>query len=68
MAKNDPVVTPEPEVFPLTVDEFCAELSAQDRRPELIYAFAQDERRAGHVKDLASAYQARFVDFANKPA
>jgi len=62
-----PVPAPGPQVFPQTVDEFCAELSATDRRPELIYAFACDEKRAGRVNDLAFNFLSRLTVFANRP-
>lgn len=52
----------------LTLDEFCTRLSARDRRVELIGAFASTERRAGVVKDVESAFAARFAAFCTAPA
>ncbi|MDP3327202.1 hypothetical protein [Parvibaculum sp.] len=75
MAKNQgntapaTVETPAsaPETFPKTVDEFCAELSVSEKRVELIYAFSQDEKNNGRVKDMAENYRSRFEAFATKP-
>jgi hypothetical protein len=55
-----------PETFPVLVDEFCTDLSAHDRRPELIYAFSKDEKRKGHLRDTAANFQARFAAFASR--
>lgn len=63
-----PVQVEAPQAFDLTVDEFCARLSATDRRPELIYAFSRDELRAGRVKDSTANFTSRFASFANRPA
>lgn len=59
--------TVERSEFPLSLDEFCAQLSQTDKRVESIGAFHTTEKAAGRVKDLASAYAARFSDFLNKP-
>jgi hypothetical protein len=58
----------EAEAFPMTIDEFCAGLSAKDRRVELIAAFHFDEKRAGNLKDTDANFRERFTAFANKPA
>lgn len=69
MAKETDVsVATEPSEFPLTLDEFCSRLSATDKRVELIGGFHSVEKAAGRVKDLESAYVARFTDFINQPA
>lgn len=47
-----------------TLDEFCALLSVDDRRPELIAAFNHSERAHGIVKDLSSSFLSRFQAFA----
>jgi hypothetical protein len=52
----------------LTVTEFCARLSNDDRRVELIGAFHATETTAGRIKDLESAFRSRFAAFVNKPA
>lgn len=52
----------------LTIEEFCLRLSKTVSQPEMIGAFCFTERNAGRVKDLESAYQARYRDFATKPA
>ena len=54
--------------FELSLDEFCARLSAADRRVELIGAFHATERAAGRVKDFEAAFAGRFVAFVNSPA
>jgi hypothetical protein len=51
----------------LTLTEFCSRKSLGDRRVELIGAFHSDEVRKGRVKDVTSAFEARFEEFANKP-
>lgn len=55
-----------PLTFPVTVDEFCSDLSRSDKRPELIYAFSKDEISNGRHRDMAENYSARFADFANR--
>lgn len=69
MAKNpttaDAVETQqEPK---LSLVEFCTRLSESVKRPELIGGFEFIERRAGRVKDTASAYQQRFDAFIKTP-
>ncbi len=58
----------QPTEFPLTVAEFCARLSSTDRRVEMIGAFHAFEKAAGRIKDVESAYRARYADFCNAPA
>lgn len=57
----------EPDGFPLALDEFCARLSAKDRRVEMIGGFHADERRAGRTKDTDPAYFERYTQFVNRP-
>lgn len=59
--------TVERSEFPLSLDEFCTQLSQTDKRVEAIGAFHTTEKTAGRVKDLASAYTARFSAFLNQP-
>jgi len=59
--------SPAPTTFPQTIDEFCSELSASDKRVEMIYAFSRDEKKHGRVKDMADNYRSRFEAFATKP-
>ncbi|MBN3839281.1 hypothetical protein [Burkholderia sp. Ac-20349] len=54
--------------FAQNADEFCASLSAGDKRVELISAFHSMEVAAGRVRDVPSAYAARFQAFINQPA
>lgn len=54
--------------FPVTLDEFCARLSADDKRVELIAAFHHDETAAGRLRDLEGLYHSRFADLATRPA
>jgi len=76
MADDTSTTTPTPAVipqaveqkeFPLMLDEFCTQLSAVDRRVETIGAFHSVEKAAGHNKDTASAFAARYAAFLNKP-
>jgi hypothetical protein len=55
-----------PTVFPLTVGEFCSQLSSSDKRPEMIYAFSKDEERQGHIRDFATNFQSRYVSFCGR--
>jgi hypothetical protein len=66
MAKKDESVA---DVAPeeLTLDEFCIRLSVVDRRPELLSGFHFTETRAGHLKDVESAYRDRFAVYVNTP-
>lgn len=59
-ANADPVVL-------VSVDEFCARLSATIRRPELINGFAHSERAAGRANDTESGFRARYSAFINQP-
>ena len=71
MSKTEAKTAAQPQVVAeddITVDEFCTRLSKTDKRVELIGAFHFDEKQAGRIKDADSAFSARFVEFANKPA
>ena len=65
--EDQPAPAPAPTTFEQTVDEFCANLSKTDKRPELIYAFAKSEKREGRVKDFATNFSSRYAAFAAKP-
>ncbi len=62
-----PVESKAAAVEELVLQEFCRRLSEKVRRPELISAFEYTEIRAGHLKDTAEAYQARFDSFVKSP-
>lgn len=66
-AADDAVTTSEPAGFPLTLDEFCARLSARLRKPELISGFHSAQTLSGATKSTEEAFQARFDEFVNKP-
>jgi len=55
-----------PDSFPLTLDEFCAQMSAVDDRVELIGGFHASELASGNVKDTSKNYKLRFSVFSNK--
>lgn len=55
--------TPVQAAFQITLQEFMRKLSQRDNRVELINGFNFTEKRAGHVKDFESNFQARFVAF-----
>lgn len=61
-APADPVMN-----FDMTLDEFCAQLSATDRRIELIGGFNHSARQAGHLKGSEASFRERFEQFINKP-
>jgi len=61
------VVEESPQRFEVTLDEFCRQLSATDKRVEMIAGFHFSERQAGTVKDHTEAFEARYADFINKP-
>lgn len=58
----------EQKAFPLTLDEFCTQLSQSDKRVELIGGFHHVERKNGRVRDTEAAYRARFDAFVKAPA
>jgi hypothetical protein len=65
---QNPQISDEPAEFPLTLEEYCTRVSATDQRVELLNAFAKHEIAAGHRKDVSSAFDRRYVAFANQPA
>lgn len=51
-----------------TLEEFCTLLSKDDRRVEMIGAFAFMERRAKRTQDTPAAYKQRYEAFCTAPA
>lgn len=51
----------------LTLHEYCIRLSKVDKRVEMIAAFNYTETMAGTIKDIESAFAARYNDFLTKP-
>ncbi|HET8550857.1 MAG TPA: hypothetical protein VFM97_00085 [Gammaproteobacteria bacterium] len=75
--RSDTTAEPAPEPvsapkaanrFPVTLDEFCRQLSERDRRVELIGAFHSIESRNGPQKDTAENFRARYEKFVRQPA
>lgn len=70
MARTDPkpndAGTPVADEFPVSLDNFCSDLSQSDRRVELIGGFHYSERAAGRTKDTPSAFRARYVAFTTR--
>ena len=64
---KDTEMATQEDHYPLTLDEFCQRLSTTDRRVELIGAFEHMEKRAGHLKDIETAYRSRYEKFVNQP-
>jgi hypothetical protein len=63
-------VAPETETettATIPLGEFCASLSAHDKRVELIAGFHSDELRENRLHDIESAYHERFAAFAERP-
>lgn len=56
-----------PESFDLTLDEFCARLSATDRRVELIGGFHAEARKNGLTKSGETQFRAAFDLYASRP-
>lgn len=54
--------------FPLTLSEFCTQLSSSDKRVALIGGFYHSEDAAGTIKDTVAAFTERFEAFINQPA
>ena len=52
----------------LTLDEFCAQLSATDKRVSLIGGFYASEKAAKHRKDTPAAFQQRYTAFSTQSA
>jgi hypothetical protein len=53
--------------FSVSLDEFCARLSASDGRVEMISGFHYSERKAGHLNDTSVAFKKRYEAFADQP-
>lgn len=66
MAKEQATETKQAEPA-ITLTEFCVRLSETVKSPELIGGFEFVETRAGHVKDTAAAFQARYDAFISTP-
>lgn len=52
----------------VSLEEFCTRLSTQDKRVEMIGAFAHVERVAKRYFDTDAAYSARYTAFCTAPA
>ncbi len=52
----------------ISLDEYCIQLSQVNPRVELISGFHATEVAAGHARDTADAFAARFDIFINQPA
>lgn len=52
----------------VTLDNFCVELSARDKRPHMIGAFHHSQRVAKILFDTPASYQTRYGNFVNQPA
>lgn len=63
--ESAPNANVEPE---LGLDEYCTQLSTNDRRIELIGAFHVSENAAGRVKATRAEFDAHFLAFGNQPA
>lgn len=59
---------PNESDFPLTLSEFCSQLSGSDKRVALIGGFYQTEETAGTIKDTVAAFTERYEAFINQPA
>lgn len=55
-------------VATVPLEEFVRSLSVRDQRVELVHGFWHTERVAGRNHDAESAYESRFLQFANAPA
>jgi hypothetical protein len=60
-----PVATAEESAPParISLQQFCTELSASDRRVEMIGAFHHSEKRAARMYDTSDAYASRYDAF-----
>lgn len=63
----DPVAT-EPADFPLSLDEFCARLSAKDRRVALIGGFHHHAKQTGLTKAREAEFAQAWNAFICAPA
>jgi hypothetical protein len=66
-AVTQSVESTTPAEHEITLTQFGIEFSKSERRVELMNAFIFMERQAGVIKDIKSAYLARFDAFVNKP-
>jgi hypothetical protein len=58
----------EPVQFPVSLDEFCKNLSMSDRRVELISMFHFEQKHSGNVFGLPSKFRAAFADLEAQTA
>lgn len=70
--KTDETETPEapalPDAFSLSLDEFCARLSARVRRPELIGGWHAHARDHGLVSAPEETFEALFDAYCTHTA
>lgn len=59
---------PQPDNFPMSLDEYCTRLSARDKRVELIGGFHSSSRRAGTLTGTEAQFDALFQSFVSRPA
>ena len=59
---------PDETGYPLTLEEFCTQLSSKDKRVALIGGFHHTETAAGTIKDTVAAFTTRYEAFINQPA
>jgi hypothetical protein len=67
-AQPQPAPAAPESVIETTLEDFCRDLSASDRRVEMIAAFFSDEGGAGHHKDTPDNFAARYESFQRRPA
>ncbi|ENQ1546120.1 hypothetical protein ACEOHC_003932 [Salmonella enterica] len=57
-----------PQAFPVSLTDYCKELSLTETRYTLISAFFCIEGNAGRHQDTKAAYDKRYAEFLTSPA
>ncbi|EAM6792321.1 hypothetical protein E0G74_01005 [Salmonella enterica] len=58
----------EAKAFPISLTDYCKELSLTEKRYPLISAFFRIEEIAGRKEDTKAAYDKRYAEFLTSPA
>ncbi len=67
-AASTPAAAPAVAASPqITLHQFALEVSGRDKRVALLHGFLHGEQTARRFKDTEANYEARYLEFANKP-
>lgn len=51
--------------FPVTLEEFCADLSKTDRHVERISMFYFEQKQAGNLRNTVANFQAAYAELSS---